>query len=211
MNKATFENTAICSVNPSVEAILKNEILQKGVPLFVVNVKSKFNFNIKYRTPETLGMDRVCAASGALLLATSDNMLADNQYLITIDFGTATTVNIISPDRKFIGGLIAPGIKTMLNSLKEKTAQLPLLVSGSYSGVIGNSTNSSILNGVFTATIGMISETIDHLIHDNNNNLPLIFATGGNAEIILPQIRYKVIHDKSLVLRGLKVAYELNN
>ncbi len=211
INKTKFENSAICSVNPSVEELLRNEIESREIFVYTVNVKSKFNLQIEYKTPETLGMDRLCSVVGALNLADKKNMILDNQYLITIDFGTATTINILSPDRKFIGGLIAPGIKTMLNSLKEKTAQLPLIDSGSYGGIAGESTKSSIINGVFTATIGMISETINYLTSESNKVPPLIFATGGNAESILPHINHKIIYDKSLVLRGLKVVYDLNN
>ena len=210
INRTKFKNTAICSVNPSIEEVLENVITDIGISVFTVNVKSKFNFQIEYKTPDTLGMDRLCSVVGALNLADKKNMILDNQYLITIDFGTATTINILSPDRKFIGGLIAPGLKTMLNSLKEKTAQLPLIESGFYGGVIGDSTKSSILNGVFTATIGMISETINQLTSESNK-VPLIFTTGGNAEPILPHIKHKIIYDKALVLRGLKVAYDLND
>jgi len=65
-------------------------------------------------------MDRVCSATGAFEIATREKLLSSNQFLIIIDFGTATTINIVSPLREFIGGLIAPGITTMLKSLNEK-------------------------------------------------------------------------------------------
>ena len=93
-------------------------------------------------------MDRVCSVVGALELATNQKIISENQFLITIDFGTATTINIVSPNKEFIGGLIAPGVNTMLNSLNEKTAQLPLPNLESYQGLIGNSTNSSLISGV---------------------------------------------------------------
>ncbi len=133
-----------------------------------------------------------------------------NQYLVTIDFGTATTINIVSPSREFIGGLIAPGISTMLKSLNEKTAQLPLPDLNSYKGVIGNSTDSSIISGVMTSTIGMITETINHLTEISNQNMPIIFATGGNAKHVLPYLKFKVLFDEALVLKGLKEIYDLN-
>jgi len=206
----TFSEAAICSVNPNSEKNITEVISTKGLGTFIVNVNHKINLKIIYKTPDTLGMDRVCSAAGALDLAKRKSLINKNQYLITIDFGTATTINIVTPDGRFLGGLIAPGIKTMLNSLKEKTAHLPLIESGSYEGIIGDSTNSSILSGVITSTIGMISEVVNQLRQKGTQPTPLIFTTGGNAELIVPHLKQKIIFEKDLVLRGLKVIYDLN-
>ncbi len=155
-------------------------------------------------------MDRVCSAVGALEIATKKNIISKDQFLITIDLGTATTINIVSPDKQFIGGLIAPGINTMLNSLNDETAQLPLTKAGSYKGLIGSSTNSSIMSGVITSTIGLINESVNYLYRESKH-FPLVFATGGNAKIIIPYLKHQLIYEESLVLRGLKVIYDLNN
>jgi len=210
IRKSSFNEASICSVNPSIEKILIDYLSVKDISLFRVSIQNEFNLKIKYQTPETLGMDRVCSTVGALEIATKEKLLSKNQYLITIDFGTATTINIVSPHREFIGGLIAPGISTMLKSLNEKTAQLPLTDLNSYKGVIGNSTQSSIISGVLTSTMGMINETINHLSELSNQNMPLLFATGGNAKHVLPHLKYKVFFEEALVLKGLKVIYDLN-
>jgi type III pantothenate kinase len=148
---------------------------------------------------------------GALELATEEKIISKNQFLITIDFGTATTINIVSTDGQFIGGLIAPGVNTMLNSLNEKTAQLPLPDLSSYVGLVGNSTDSSIISGVITATIGLINETVSQLNDNSNQRPPVIFITGGNSKFILPHLKHKVIFEEALVLKGLKIVYDLNN
>jgi type III pantothenate kinase len=210
IRKTNFNKAAICSVNPSIEKILIDYLSAKDISLFRANIQNKFNLKIKYQTPETLGMDRVCSAVGALEIATKEKLLSKNQYLITIDFGTATTINIVSPSQEFIGGLIAPGISTMLKSLNEKTAQLPLPDPNNYKGLVGNSTSTSIISGVINATIGMISETINHLSSASDQNMPIIFATGGNVSYVLPHLRYKVFFEEALVLKGLKVIYDLN-
>jgi type III pantothenate kinase len=210
LNESTFSEAAICSVNPRVGKSLTEIISAKGIIVFSANIKNKFNFKINYETPETLGMDRVCSCAGALEIATKKELLNNNQYLVTIDFGTATTINIVSPQREFIGGLIAPGISTMLKSLNEKTAQLPLPDLNSYKGIIGNSTQSSIISGVFNSTVGMISKTINHLSEISNQNMPILFATGGNAKHVLPHLKYKVLVEEALVLKGLKAIYEMN-
>jgi type III pantothenate kinase len=211
LSKHKFEEAAICSVNPAVEKLIYDYICSKGISTFRISVQNKFNLKIKYRTPATLGMDRVCSVTGALDIAEKEKLLSIGQYLITIDFGTATTVNILSPDREFIGGLIAPGITTMLKSLNEKTANLPLPDLNDYKGLIGDSTNTSIISGVITATTGLINETIDKLSSENDKQLPVIFATGGNAGFIIPHLKYKVVFEEALVLKGLKVLYDLNN
>ncbi|HSW55518.1 MAG TPA: type III pantothenate kinase [Ignavibacteriaceae bacterium] len=210
LNKTTFTEAAICSVNPRVEKLLTDIISEKGIKLFRAGIQNKFNLKINYETPETLGMDRVCSATGALEIATKEKLLSKNQYLVTIDLGTATTINIVSPSGEFIGGLIAPGIATMLKSLNEKTAQLPLPDLNNYKGLIGDSTDSSIISGVITSTIGMIGETINQLSAASDQIIPMIFATGGNARFILPHLKYKVLFEEALVLKGLKVIYDLN-
>jgi len=210
LNKTTFNEAAICSVKPVVEKVLTDNISEKGIKLFRAGIRNKFNFRINYETPETLGMDRVCSAAGALEIATREKLLSKNQYLVTIDFGTATTINIVSPSQEFIGGLIAPGITTMLKSLNERTAQLPLPDLNNYKGLIGNSTNTSIISGVITATVGMISETIHQLSAASVQIIPVIFATGGNAKYILPYLKHKILFEEALVLKGLKIIYDLN-
>ncbi|MFI5237114.1 MAG: type III pantothenate kinase [Ignavibacteriales bacterium] len=209
INKTSFNEAAICSVNPAINKILSESISTIGISPFQVNIQHKFNLTIQYDTPSTLGMDRVCSAVGALEIATNENIISKNQFLITIDFGTATTINIVSSDRKFIGGLIAPGVNTMLKFLNEKTAQLPLPDLESYLGIIGNSTKSSIMSGVITSTIGLINETINHL-NNESNIFPLIFATGGNAKYLLPHLKHNIFFEEALVLKGLKVVYDLN-
>jgi type III pantothenate kinase len=210
MSTTTFSEVVVCSVNPPSEKLLMENISAKSIKLFRASIQNKFNFKISYETPETLGIDRVCSAAGALQIATREKLLSKNQYLITIDFGTATTINVVNPEREFIGGLIAPGIFTMLKSLNEKTAQLPLPDLNNYKGLIGNSTNTAIISGVINTTVGMISEPVNYLSSISEQKIPLIFATGGNAKYILPHLKQNVLFEEALVLKGLKVIYDLN-
>ncbi|MBK9099112.1 MAG: type III pantothenate kinase [bacterium] len=206
----SFTNVAISSVNKFSENKILELLSIKNVQIFRASSQNKFNFDIAYETPDTLGVDRLCSASGAFNLAVKNKLLSDDQYLLTIDFGTATTINIVSPDKKYLGGLIAPGLSTMLKALNEKTAQLPLPELKSYKGIIGTTTDSSILSGVITATIGMINETTFYL-ENRSKVFPLIYATGGNARYVLPYLDKRIIYDEALVLKGLKTIYDLNN
>lgn len=209
INHVTFTKVAVCSVNPASQKIISNELSSKRISIFNTQIQQKFNLKINYQTPASLGMDRVCSTVAALNIALKKRIISLGQYIITIDFGTATTVNIVSPDKQFIGGLIAPGITTMLKSLNENTAQLPLSDSNSYKGLIGKSTDSSIISGVVTATIGLINETVNKLKIESNQ-IPIIFVTGGNSKFIVPHLDHEVNFDQALVLKGLKIIYDLN-
>lgn len=210
LSSISFTNVAISSVNNFSENKILELLSRKNIPVFRVSSQNKFNFHIAYETPETLGVDRICSASGALNLAVNNKLLSDDQYLLTIDFGTATTINIVSPDKKFLGGLITPGITTMLKVLNEKTAQLPLPEINSYKGIIGTTTDSSILSGVITATVGMIKETTSYL-ENKSGIFPIVYTTGGNARYVIPYLDKRIIIDEALVLKGLKTIYDLNN
>ena len=201
---------AICSVNPTITKTLVEEISKSGISIFQANIQNRFNLQIKYSTPETLGIDRVCSVVGAFEIAVKENLILKNHYLLTIDFGTATTINVVSPEGYFLGGLIAPGVKTMLKSLNEETAQLPIPELRTYKGIIGDTTDSSIVSGVINATIGMIDKTVQQLKVNGDLLQPILFATGGNAQFILPHIKYKILYEEALVLKGLKVIYDLN-
>ena len=210
LKNKTFTEAAICSVNPSREKILSTLIYSEGIRLFKASIHHKSNLKLNYKTPDTLGMDRICSAAGAYDFVLKNNIKLKDRYILTIDFGTATTINIVSPENNFIGGLIAPGIRTMMKSLNKETAQLPIPELDSFEGFIGDSTNASIISGVVTATIGMINETVYHLKEVSSGTEPVIFATGGNAKIIMPKLKHKIFYDEALVLKGLKLIYEMN-
>jgi type III pantothenate kinase len=210
LDQVSFDNSAITSFNPGIKNKIEEKLSSKNISIFEAKYQDKLNLKINYETPSTLGMDRVCSAVGALQIAINENLISDDQYLISVDLGTATTLNIVSPDRQFVGGLIAPGIQTMLNSLNKNTAQLPLPDLNDYKILIGNSTNASIVSGVIHSTKGLIMETINKLKIDARQE-PLIFVTGGNAKFILPHLKFKVFFDECLVLIGLNIIYNLNN
>ena len=152
INYTSFDSAAICSVNPLKYNSLKEKLESMNIPIFSADINQKLNLKINYHTPQTLGMDRVCSAVGALNLAEEKSFKKENQYLITIDFGTATTINVVSPEKDFIGGMIAPGVSTMFRSLNDQTAQLPLLNKNFYRELIGKSTEASIVSGVINST-----------------------------------------------------------
>ncbi len=177
----------------------------------VINGHSQFNLKIDYETPDTLGIDRICSAEGAFHLYCRRNKNYNkDQYIITIDFGTATTINIVKYKGIFTGGLILPGINMMFKSLRDETAQLPLTKTTEYKNVIGRSTKSSIASGVINATAGAIIQTINHLKQKENKIKIKTYATGGNGKYILPYLGIDYEYEQGLVLYGIKAVYENN-
>ncbi len=201
---------AICSVAPprlrKVKKVLRS--ISSFEP-FIITKDVKFNLKIEYKSTETLGMDRLCSAEGAFYLQKEKGFNA-NQCMITIDFGTATTINLIKYPNVFAGGVIAPGIKTMFKSLHSNTAQLPKVNVDNYKFLIGDDTVSSIASGVVNSTVGMIERTIEQLYKNEKCNEVIIYLTGGLAEKIQPFLSGNVFLDNSLVLKGINAVYELN-
>jgi type III pantothenate kinase len=206
-----IKEAAISSVVPALTArvILFLEKELKITP-YILSKDSLFNLRLDYKTTETLGIDRICSAEAAFDIFNNSKDLEEGTFLLTIDFGTATTINVVKSPRNFIGGLIAPGIKTMFNSLNSKTAQLPGLNFSDYKSLIGEDTNSSIASGVITTTVGMIEKTINHLKQKYGAKVIYCFITGGNAKQVQSILPKDFIYDEALVLKGVNSVYNLN-
>lgn len=210
-----FKNAAICSVVPElmekVSAKIRDEFF---ITPIILTKEIKFNLNIGYKTPATLGIDRLCSVEGAFFLFKNSDKFKDYNkvtYILTIDFGTATTINIIEYPGKFIGGLIAPGLEMMFDSLNEKTAQLPDVNISHFNSIVGIDTNSSIASGVVTSVNGMIEKTISYLKKEKTANNIFIYITGGNSKNITPYLNFEYIYEEALVLYGVKALWKLNN
>lgn len=208
-NIKEISDIAISSVVPksTKEVVLKLKELTSVQPI-EISKDSRFNLKIEYKSKETLGIDRICSAEGAF--AQCSKSLSKGTYLITIDFGTATTINIVRPPNIFIGGLIAPGINTMFKSLKLQTAQLPELTLENYFNFVGQNTNTSIASGVLNASVGLIERTLKYISESYDCKEVIIYTTGGLAKRILNHLPDNIIYDEFLVLRGIDSVYELN-
>ena len=200
---------AICSVNPLLTERIKSELSHfLDHEPYIINRFNKFNLEIHYKTPETLGMDRICSLEGGLNFI--GTKLIEGQYLVTIDLGTATTINILKFPNIFIGGLIAPGIQTMFNSLNKQTAQLPVLSPKDYKTLIGENTNTSLASGVINSAVSLIDKVFNHLKNFSDCKRIIAYATGGMAKSILEYLPKNIFYDEFLVLKGIRVIYNLN-
>ena len=173
---------------------LLSAISKLQCPVVRFNNSMQLPLEIKYKTPDTLGSDRVAAAVGAWNETPGRNILV-------IDAGTAITVDFISKDGKYNGGNIAPGIKMRLRALHEFTNRLPIVDKEGEIPSIGYDTETAIRSGV----INGICHEIDGYINEFKQKFcdVLVFLTGGDEKPLKNRIKNCIFADKYLVAKGL--------
>lgn len=148
--------------------------------------------------PSAVGKDRIADAVGAL-----------SQFpapLIAIDMGTATTVNVVDAHRRFIGGMIIPGVLTSLNALSAKASQLPEIPLATPPSIIGKNTVHCMQSGIVYAFAAMIDGIIDRIADELSatSKAPFtVVATGGLSPFVIPQCRHDIHYDEHLLLKGI--------
>jgi type III pantothenate kinase len=148
----------------------------------------------RYRDPSRLGADRFAAALGA-------RALAPGRALVVANCGTATTVDALSRDGEFLGGMILPGLGLMLRSLARNTAQLPQVAAGSsLPPVFADNTDEAILSGCIAAQVGAIERACAALPAE------LCIVSGGAAGQVAPALGVPHWMLDNIVLVGLHAA-----
>ena len=173
----------------------ERDIIDRSCPKVVwFNSNTPIPLNIDYKTPHTLGSDRLAAAIGAMYEAPAKNLLI-------IDAGTAITVDFVDAERNFKGGNISPGIKMRLRALHEFTGRLPLIEKEGPVPSLGYDTETAIRSGV----INGICQEIDGYINKIKEIFPdvLIFLTGGDEKTLINNIKSRIFADRFLVAKGL--------
>jgi len=165
----------------------------------------KTGLNIKAENAREVGADRIV-----------NNVAAIRKYgcgkpIIVVDFGTATTFNIISKEEEFIGGVIAPGIKGSLDSLVSGTAKLPRVEIEAPKSVIAKNTVTNMQAGIVFGFAGLVEYIVGRIKKELKTNDVLTIATGGFSETIAKETSCIDIIDKMLTLNGLKYLYDLNS
>lgn len=196
-----IEGAVISSVVPLLTDLIKGIIvLEFGIEPLIVSSLTSAGILIKTEEPEKVGSDRIADAVGAVY-----------EYgapIIIIDMGTATTISIVNKDKKFIGGMILPGVRTALNSLIKSTAQLPQIKLGSPpESIIGKNTSESIESGIIYGTASCIDGICERLYEELGYKSKII-ATGGNASKIIPFCKSDIIIDNRLLIKGLNIIFQ---
>lgn len=157
--------------------------------------------DVRVERPEEVGADRLVNAVGA-----------HRQYggpMIIIDFGTATTFDVIDHNGAYLGGVIAPGVNLSLEALHTASAQLPRVAIGRPERVIGRNTVQAMRSGIFWGYISMIEGMIDRIRQEYGAHLDVI-ATGGLAPLFSECTAAIPRFDQDLTLTGLLAVHRLN-
>jgi len=168
-----------------------------GRPL-EVTVATKAGIRIEYRDPLSVGADRIANAVAAF-----DRYGAP---AIVVDFGTATTFDVLAKGRRYRGGVIAPGILTGAEHLVRRAARLGAFELKPPDRVVGQSTEESLQSGVFYGAVGEV-DSIVRRISDEEKIRPKVIATGGLAAAIAAHSETIQVVDPDLTLHGLSLIH----
>jgi type III pantothenate kinase len=204
--KTPVDGCALCSVVPQVNRTWIKAMSRtlKILPL-QINYKLKLGISLShYKQPETLGADRIANSAGA--------SAKYGAPVIVADFGTAMTIDIVSSERNYMGGVIAPGPALMTEYLADMTALLPhMRFTGTYPS-IGRTTKEAIMLGAGVGYRGMVKELLNHFLAMDYFRNAKICITGGYAKVILKQLKnFDLIYDPYLTHYGIAVIWRLNN
>ncbi len=195
---------AFCSVVPSVMHSLRGACTKyfKLQP-FILQTGVKTGLRIKYKNPSEVGSDRIANTIAATHLYPSQN-------IIIVDFGTATTVCVITKDKDYLGGAILPGIRISMEALESKTAKLPRVEIMKKDEVVGQTTVDSMQIGLYYGQMGMVREIVARSKAEAfPNEECLVIGTGGFSTLFDKTNTFDLaIPD--LALRGLFLSLKLN-
>ncbi len=168
----------------------------------VVTAETDTGLKILYDTPRTVGADRICNAVAGYHLYKGP--------LIIVDFGTATTFDVISEKGEYIGGVISLGIVGTSQELHRVATKLPKVDLVFPPKVVGNTTETSIQSGIFWGTVSMVDGMVDHIRKEMQWAQVYIIATGGLASMIVAKSQVIEKTEPFLTLEGMRLIYQRN-
>ena len=192
-NFSKIDKILFCSVVPKFFKIIK-KILSKKTKVKCHEIKDlrlKSLINIKVNLRQ-VGSDRLTNAIG--LLNNKDNF-------IILDFGTATTFDVVLK-KTYRGGVIAPGIKISLNTLSDKASLIPKINLKKIRKVIGIDTVSAVRSGFFWGYAGLIDNIVNLIKKETGKSFKLVI-TGGFSNLFKKSIRTNLIQNKDITVKGL--------
>ncbi|WP_296382259.1 type III pantothenate kinase [Winogradskyella sp.] len=178
------------------------EIIEDDLKVLELSSKTKLPFKNLYKTPKTLGVDRIA------LVSASVNQFPDKNVLI-IDAGTCITYDFITNQNHYLGGAISPGIRLRYKTLNNLTANLPLLETNQPKTIIGDSTESSIHSGVVFGVIKEIDGVIDQYLLEYPDLT--VILTGGDVKFLSNQLKNGIFANSNFLLEGLNFILDYNS
>lgn len=199
INRSEVDGIAIASVVPQLDDALKQIAASFSVEALFVDHTTDTGLKLYYEPPEDLGADRIVDAVAAM-----------NKYdtpCIVVDFGTATTFNVVDKGGHFLGGAISPGLFTCADALFTRAAKLPRVEFVPPPSVIATSTVEAIQSGIYYGYASLVDGMIVRMM-EGMVSVSRIVATGGLAPLIAEASQYIDTIDETLTLDGLRIVYD---
>ena len=188
---------------PEVRASLENMLAARNLaPQWQASRAELAGIRNAYRQPTQLGSDRFCSAIGA-------HAMFPDQALLVVTCGTATTIDAITADGVFRGGLILPGFGLMAAALARHTAQLPEVEPQSETALFADNTEEAIIAGCMAAQAGAIERAYAGFMQEHPGEATLCLISGGAGAAIAAQLAVPHRHVDNLVLPGLQTIARL--
>ena len=197
------DSAIMCSTASSEASQRVEELInQRCSRVMSLTHETPMPISLGYRTPQTLGRDRIATAVGAWSIAQGGDVLV-------IDAGTAITYDLVTADGCFVGGNIAPGLGLRFKSLHEHTGRLPLVDADGDAPVMGYDTQTAIRSGVLLGLLGEIRSCIATLKMSHPGLT--VFLTGGDGKLLHSRLGEEgVIYQEHLAAEGLNRIYLYN-
>jgi type III pantothenate kinase len=187
--------SSVTALNPDTE-----KIIQHFNALFL-NENTPLPITIDYKTPNTLGRDRIAAVVGA-------SVLFPKQDVLVFDAGTCLTIDFVNKEKVYKGGRISPGIMMRYKALNQFTNKLPLCEFTESSMLLGDDTNSSIISGVQQGILAEVRDIIN--VYKKENKKTVIAVTGGDCFFFEKELKSSIFANPFLVMEGLNEILDYN-
>ncbi|MBO4572356.1 MAG: type III pantothenate kinase [Clostridia bacterium] len=204
ISKADIEGVIISSVIPQLNYTIEHMCEQYlGIKPLMVGPGIRTGLNLKVDNPREMGADRIVNSVAAY------KKYGGEKPVICIDFGTATTFNVITENGEFVGGVISPGIKGSLDSLVNGTAKLPNIELKLPKKIIAKDTITNMQAGLLYGFAGLVGNIVEKTKKELGRDA-FVVVTGGLSETIASEVPSIDVIDRTLTLEGLRILYEMN-
>ena len=188
-----IEKILFCSVVPKSFSLIKKYFSKRTkvrcYEIKDLNLKSLIKIRVNFKQ---VGSDR---------LANAISLQNNKENFIILDFGTATTFDVVVK-KDYRGGIIAPGIKISLDTLSDKASLIPRIYLKKIKNIIASNTKSAVRSGFFWGYIGLIDNIINLIKKETKKSFKLVI-TGGYSDLFRKSLKIKVIHNKDITIKGL--------
>ncbi len=198
-----IDSAIVASVVPDVMHSLGSAMIKYfGIRPMVVSAGIKTGIRIMTENPKQVGADRIVDAVAAYTI--------HGGPVIVIDFGTATTYDIVGPEGTFEAAVIAPGIRTSAQAMWSQAAMLPAVELRKPDSILAKETISCMQAGIVFGQIGQTEYIVEKIRQESGYTHAKVVASGGLGKIIASETEIIDVYDPQLTLKGLRIIYEKN-